>query len=81
LPFSIAREVSGTPVDLWHVVKYELNPAGLDAVFKPVGILRRIEMPLSRASDDDKTGVHTLLDGVGVYAGGGVMAAGFGIKH
>ncbi len=35
LPFSIAREVSGTPVDLWHVIKYELNPTDLDAVFKP----------------------------------------------
>ncbi len=35
LPFSIEREVNGTPVDLWHVIKYELNPADLDAVFKP----------------------------------------------
>ncbi len=36
-------------------------------------------MTLSRPSDDDKTGLRKLLNGIGVYAGGGIMSAGFGI--
>lgn len=34
LPFSLTREVHGRPIDLWHVIRYDVNPPDLDAVFK-----------------------------------------------
>ena len=35
LPFVLSREIHGRLIDLWHVISYEVNPAKLDAAFKP----------------------------------------------